>query len=554
MMNVLIHTIKPVNYSEIFSAISAGDITQKPELLAELKRALEDHRAVFKAAEKQISKQLKEAQGLFAAFENCDPLFKIHPDEPVDSQESSEPQVNEEHHGAAADKNPEQGSEKKAPVRNRALKPSKTIEHKLSADQKTCACCGKNMHQAHDKIVTIIRLTGFSKERHVIETGRCLNCDTKVEAQAPEEKTICSFTIAAASLLTSFRYAYGLPSFRIEEVSASMGYRIPDSTQWDIFETIGNRLLKFHKFLRAEAADAKIALMDDTSVRINSLTSMFKKGPSGTLEMLPESRTGVHTTGFLAQFSLGKICLFHSGLHHAGEFFEKLMASRSLEEEVLLMMDASSSNTSKLQNIKNQVVQANCNSHSVRKFKEVEENPAFQEDASLILGLYAKIYERDAKLKNETSEKRLEVHKSESLPEMEQIKKKIEDDFASLKVEPSSALGGHYKYFIKHFEKLCAFCHHPGAPICNNACERILKRAIRHRKNSLFFKNLVGAAVGDVLMSILITAKENNIEPVKYLTDLLENLKHVNKNPNAWLPWNYFQTLEVVSMGPPEPE
>lgn len=553
-MNVLIHTFKPVNYAEIAAAIAAGDITRKPELLAEMKRALEDHQAVFRAAEEQIKKQTREAQGLFAAFEKCDPLFKIQPDAPPSPGDDADNEKPGDQNGKPTNKDSGQSPERKPPVRNKAVKPSKTIEHSLSASQKTCSCCGKNMHQSHDKIVTIIRLTGFSKERHVIETGRCLTCDTKAVAQFSPEKTICSFTIPAASLITSLRYAYGLPSFRIEEVSASMGYRIPDSTQWDIFETVGNQLLKFHKFLKAQAAQTKIALMDDTSVRINSLTSMFKKGTSGTLEILPEGRTGVHTTGFLALFPLGKICLFQSGLHHAGEFFEKLMASRSLEEEVLLMMDASSSNTCKLKGMKNEVVQANCNSHSVRKFKEVGDNPVFSEDASVILELYAKIYARNAELAKETPERRQAVHKSESLPEMERIKKKIEDDFAALKVEPASALGGHYKYFIKHFEKLCAFCHHPGAPICNNACERILKRAIRHRKNSLFFKNLVGAAVGDIIMSILITAKENGIEPVKYLSDLLGNLKHVDKNPDAWLPWNYLQTLEVVAMGPPEPD
>ncbi|MCY2991432.1 MAG: transposase, partial [Planctomycetota bacterium] len=37
----------------------------------------------------------------------------------------------------------------------------------------------------------------------------------------------------------------------------------------------------------------------------------------------------------------------------------------------------------------------------------------------------------------------------------------------------------------------------------NNLCERALKMAIRHRKNSLFYKTLRGAAVGDLYMSLI---------------------------------------------------
>ena len=443
MRNVSIQTIKPLKYSELLSAIESSNLVQNAEIFAELKRALADHKAVFAAAKKQIKQQLEEAEGLFSAFEKCEPLFEINPDKPIDTNDNPDCGNDLEDSSSTTgrpEESPAADEQKKNPVRNKAAKPSKTIEHQLSANQKACPCCGKNMHQAHDKVVTIIRLTGFSKERHVLETARCLSCETNVEAKAPQEKTICSFTIPAAALLVSLRYAYGLPSFRIEDVCSSMGYRIPDSTQWDIFETVGNRLMKFHKFLKKEAAQTTIAHMDDTSARINSLTSMFKKGPSGELEMLPADRRGVHTTGFLAEFAMGKICLFHSGLHHAGEFFEKLMASRTIEYQIILMMDASSSNTCKLKNIETEVVQANCNSHSVRKFKEVEENPVFKDDASIILELYAGIYKRDDKLKGETAEKRLEVHKSESLPEMLKIKKKIEDDFANRKVEPSSPL------------------------------------------------------------------------------------------------------------------
>jgi transposase len=84
-----------------------------------------------------------------------------------------------------------------------------------------------------------------------------------------------------------------------------------------------------------------------------------------------------------------------------------------------------------------------------------------------------------------------------------------------------------------------------------DAAERLLKRAIRHRKNSLFFKNQVGAAVADILMSILMTAVNNKLEPVKYVNDLLDFPDHRKKNPKLWLPWNYTKTVAKLRLQKP---
>ena len=48
-------------------------------------------------------------------------------------------------------------------------------------------------------------------------------------------------------------------------------------------------------------------------------------------------------------------------------------------------------------------------------------------------------------------------------------------------------------------------------------------------------------------MTILMTAKENKIEPVKYMADLLTNIDKVKDNPSDWLPWNYAKTMEALN-------
>jgi transposase len=521
-----IHTIRPREYKDLSQALTEKALTAEHQ--SEILEIIREHQALTTAALKSRTQQIKGATGLLGGYLPGDRLFP----EPT-------PCVSD-----ADDLAPSEPIEPSVTEKKPRPKPAKIVDHKLDFSELKCPCCQKSMHRAHKKIVTIIRVQGFSEERHEIETARCLSCDTKAEAKGPEEKTILQFTVHAAAVITSLRYVYGLPSYRLEEVTASMGYRIPDSSQWDLFEAVANQLLPFHRFLEKEAANADLVQMDDTNVRINQMTIALTLAK---MEGQKPDRTGVHTTGFIAKFALGKICLFKSGGHHAGEFFERIMKAKSTEEQVILMTDASTSNTCKLPNLPINVVQANCNSHAVRKFDELSTNPLFEEDAGEILKLYKAIFERERRLKELILEERCDIHRKESLPQMNKIKQKIESDLLQRRVEPNCPLGEAYKYFLNHFSKLCAFCTTKGAPVCNNETERLLKRAIRHRKNSMFYKTLTGAAVGDIHMTILMTAKENKIEPVQYMNDLLTHSDNVRANPSDWLPWNYAKTIAGLS-------
>ena len=68
--------------------------------------------------------------------------------------------------------------------------------------------------------------------------------------------------------------------------------------------------------------------------------------------------------------------------------------------------------------------------------------------------------------------------------------------FTERKVEPNSGLGKAISYLLNHWEKLTLFLRVPGAPLDNNIAERALKKAILHRKNSLFYKNAEWGADG----------------------------------------------------------
>ena|SRR5690242_15037094 len=97
---------------------------------------------------------------------------------------------------------------------------------------------------------------------------------------------------------------------------------------------------------------------------------------------------------------------------------------------------------------------------------------------------------------------------------------RVEVQLEENKAEPNSGLGKAIRYMLNHWEALTLFLREPGAPLDNNVCERALKRAILHRKNSLFYKTLNGAQVGDLYMSLIHTAELNDVNPFEYMTEL----------------------------------
>jgi hypothetical protein len=66
-----------------------------------------------------------------------------------------------------------------------------------------------------------------------------------------------------------------------------------------------------------------------------------------------------------------------------------------------------------------------------------------------------------------------------------------------------------------------------------------LKKAIQHRKNSLFYKTEHGAYIGDLFMSLIHTCVLCQVNPFDYLTQLQEHSKDLRQNPGEWMPWNY---------------
>jgi len=191
-----------------------------------------------------------------------------------------------------------------------------------------------------------------------------------------------------------------------------------------------------------------------------------------------------------------------------------------------------------------EVILANCLTHGRRQFVDIMEN--FPEECRHVLVELSKVYEFDAQAQNEsmTPEERLLFHKNKSESIMENLKIRMNQKLDSRQVEPNGGLGKAFEYMLKRWEPLTRFLRVPGAPLDNNTVERSLKKAVLHRKNSMFYKTLNGAHVGDIFMSLIETCCRAKVNPFKYITAVLKNAPRARDNPSVWLPWNYLTALD----------
>jgi len=170
------------------------------------------------------------------------------------------------------------------------------------------------------------------------------------------------------------------------------------------------------------------------------------------------------------------------------------------------------------------------------------------ECAHVIEEILGSVYKNDGETKEMTLPDRLTYHQSKSGPLMEKIHAWMTVQFEEKLVEPNSGLGKAFSYMLKHWDALTLFLKVEGAPLDNNICEQALKRAILHRKNSLFYKTLHGAYIGDLFMSIIHTCRLSKVNPFDYLIALQKHSSEVFKNPQKWLPWNYKDEAAVLSL------
>jgi len=266
----------------------------------------------------------------------------------------------------------------------------------------------------------------------------------------------------------------------------------------------------------------------------------LRRAGSATADQIAPGRKGTFTTNLLAYVDEHPVALYFTGWQHAGENMADVLRQRGADlDPPIQMCDALSRNlTPELK-----TVLAHCLSHGRREFVSVAQN--FPNECRHVLEALGEVYQVDAQAKDQgmTPEQRLAHHQTHCQPVMERLQAWMQAQLDDHLVEPNSGLGQALGYLLRHWQPLTLFLRQAGAPLDNNICERALKMAILHRKNSLSYKTLNGARTGDLFMSLIHTCRLNGVNPFAYLLAIATHADTVKLIPKAWLPWNYPQAL-----------
>ncbi len=409
------------------------------------------------------------------------------------------------------------------------------VNHEGLKPKDRCPTCKKGKLYDTKKPATVVRITGqppLAAKVYEIERLRCGLCGKVFTAEAPKGIGDEKYDSASGAMVALLKYGSGLPFNRLEGLQKSLGVPLPASTQWDIVEQVADKIVPVYRKLIEIAAQGDVIHNDDTVMKILERMNLPDEEKKG--------RTGMFTSGFASIAGNIKIALFFTGRSHAGENMADLLAKRNEELPAPIQMcDGLSRNVPK----DFKTILSNCIVHGRRKFVDI--NESFPEECEYVLKTLKKVYENDAytKEKHMDPDQRLKYHQDNSTKLMDDLKTWLTSQLEDKKVEPNSGLGGAISYMLKHYKGMTLFLREPKAPLDNNLCERILKKAILHRKNSLFYKTEHGAYVGDLFMSLIHTCSFCGANPFEYLKALQENSSSVLKDPGKWMPYNYREML-----------
>jgi len=424
---------------------------------------------------------------------------------------------------------------------------AQTVEcrHEALAVGERCPACGRgNLYRLPPGVE--MRLDGdalLSAVRYELEKFRCSACGQIFTAAVPAAAGSEKYTTRARAVLALARYYLGLPWHRLEGFQALVGVPVPDATQWDQGEIVGDCSHPIFKCLEKLAAQGEVIFQDDTPGRVLTLieeNQIVRAQAQAQGKAKPEVRTGMQTTALIVQVGKRRICLYYTGRRHAGENLEALLTKRDPGRgKPLVMSDALSSNNAE----ETMLIRCHCLAHARRQFSDLADD--FPAESGVVVDALKLIYEHDDEARKQglSAQERLVYHQTYSEPVFTALQTWLEQQTAERFVEPNSSVGKAIAYLLEHWETLTRVVKEPGAPLDNNVAERALKLAIRQRKNSLFYATEHSAYIASILTSVIATCVQAGVNALEYLVAVQEHRQEVVANPSAWLPWNYEATL-----------
>jgi len=401
-----------------------------------------------------------------------------------------------------------------------------------------CPCCGGTKLSKIGEDITetldVVPRQWFVTE-HVREKFSCRSCETITQPPAPFHAIARGF--AGPSLLAMMlveKYANHQPLNRQSEQYAREGIELSVSTLADHVGACAATLMPLHELIKAHVFAAERLHGDDTTVpvlakgkcRTGRIWTYVRddrpfggSAPPAAVFFYSADRTAVHPEQHLAGYA---------GILQADAYagFNALYASDRKGGAI---------------------TEAGCWAHARRKLFELADiaSKARKGKPSTISPIafeavqkFDAIFALERSINGSSSEERLVARRKDIAP--------LVNDLIDWMTRERGKLSRHNEvakamdYMLKRIDVFTRFLHDGRICLSNNAAERELRGIALGRKSWLFAGSDRGGERAGVMLTLIQTAKLNDIDPQAWLADVLARINdHKSHDLAALLPWNW---------------
>ncbi len=379
-----------------------------------------------------------------------------------------------------------------------------TTVHPVPDAQRRCPECGnEKLHAWVPKESTVFEYVParFIAHRHVRETLSCRCGQHVVTAEAPlkwVEKS--QYAPSFVAHLVTAKCADSIPLYRLEKEYQRIGVPVSRSTMTDLFHRCAELLAPLAARLVALVREADIVRADETSKKVMA--------------------EGHCRTGFIWTFRARvpePLITYVFSPDRSGETPKKVLGG----SRGSLVIDGYTGYNTVID--VDGRTRVGCNAHSRRYFFDAL--PTAPDEArkamDFILALY-RVEHEALELGIVGTAEHLALRKAKSAPVRDAFKNWLEQ--MKLVQLPKSPLGEAIRYTLNQWQHLGRFLDDARIPLDNNESEAALRRVALGRKNFLFVgSNAAGENLAG-LYSLVATCEANDINPLEYLTDVLERV------------------------------
>ena len=404
--------------------------------------------------------------------------------------------------------------------------PTEVVEHRLPEDERICSACGSKLVEIGKEVrrSLMMKPAKFWVREDVYYTYACKNCEQETgEAnivKAARGPALLPGSFASAEAVAHIviqKFVMYSPLYRLEQEFNRQGLRLSRQTMANWLLNISEKWLRpVYDTLREQLCRESVLHADETTLQVlketgrssTSKSYMWLYRTSGcakqsiVLYEYQPTRKAEHAEAFLKGFS---------GWLHADGY----QGYHKLPENIRVV---------------------GCWAHARRKFDEALQTlpKEMQRDAPAVIGecYCPRLFKLEQAFAELTPEERYEKRLEQEKPVLDALLSWANEMQA--KTALKSALGRAIHYLLEQWPYLTRYLEDGRLELSNNRAERSIKPFVMGRKNWLFANTPGGAQASAVIYSLIETAKENALDPYRYLLWVLQNAPQLSETDAAW--------------------